>query len=76
MEQAPIPGETISLADIERRMEEINQLVREIIQKTAPTQDAKDYTEQLESVMKEMAFLKEKKRKLLSNSTAKKTVRQ
>ncbi len=61
MEQAPIPGETISLADIERRMEEINQLVREIIQKTAPTQDAKDYTEQLESVMKEMAFLKEKK---------------
>ncbi len=61
LEQAPIPGETISLADIECRMEEINQLTREIVINAAHKNNPESYTQQLESMLKEMTALKEKK---------------
>ena len=65
-EQAPVPGGTISLADMDRRMDELNMQTKEIVMKAAREQDASAYTDQLQALMKEAAALKEKKAALES----------
>lgn len=61
MELAPISGESMSLAAIEQRMNELNDLTRELVAKAAEQNDAKQYTSHLRDIMNEAAELREKK---------------
>ena len=61
LELAPIPGESMSLADIERRLEELNNQTRELVAKAARAEDATDYTAPLKAIMDEAAALKERR---------------
>lgn len=57
-----IPGETMSLADIERRLEEINRETHEIVVTSSRRDDKyKDFTEQLKALVDESAALKERR---------------
>lgn len=57
-----IPGETMSLADIERRLEEINQETHEIVVTSSRRDDKyKGFTEQLKALVDESAALKERR---------------
>lgn len=58
-ELALIPGKTMSSAEIEKRMEEINQETREIIIKATGERSSSNYTEQLKILMDEIKELKE-----------------
>ena len=60
MELAPVPGESMSLADIERRLGELNDQTRELVASSARA-DATACTAQLRAVMNEAAVLKEKR---------------
>ena len=57
-----IPGETMSLADIERRLEEINQETHAIVVKSSRRDDKYEgFTEQLKALVDESAALKERR---------------
>ena len=57
----PAPGSMMSMADIDRRIEELNQETRRLVTKVAETQDTERYTPQLKAIVDELAMLKEKK---------------
>lgn len=61
MELAPVPGESMSLADIERRLGELNDQTRELVAESARVEDATACTAQLRAVMNEAAVRKEKR---------------
>ena len=61
MELAPVPGESMSLADIERLLGELNDQTRELVAESARAEDATACTAQLRAVMNEAAVLKEKR---------------
>ena len=61
LELAPIPGESMSLADIERRLEELNRQTRSLVAKAAHEEDASDHTAPLRAIMDEAAALKERR---------------
>ena len=61
MELAPVPGESMSLADIERRLGELNDQTRELVAEAARAEDATACTAQLRAIMNEAAILKEKR---------------
>lgn len=61
MELAPVPGESMSLADIERLLGELNDQTRELVAESARAEDASACTAQLRAVMNEAAVLKEKR---------------
>ena len=61
LELAPIPGESMSLADIERRLEELGCQTRSLVAKAAQAEDASDYTAPLRAIMDEAAALKERR---------------
>ena len=47
VELAPVPGESMSLAAIEQRLDELNSLTRELVAEAARIKDAEAYTTQL-----------------------------
>ena len=61
LELAPIPGESMSLAEIERRLEELSCQTRSLVAKAAQAEDASDYTAPLKAIMDEAAALKERR---------------
>lgn len=61
MEIDPIPGESISLADIEHRLGELNDRTRKLVAEAARTEDSSAYTSQLREIVNEAAELKEKR---------------
>lgn len=63
MEQeiAPILGESMSLVDIEKRLEEINQQVGNLVALATKENDIIAYQEQLKDLVDETTFLKEKR---------------
>ena len=61
LELAPTPGETMSLADIERRLDEIEPETMQIIIRTASTGRTDKDTELLRTLVNEAAVLKEKR---------------
>lgn len=61
LELAPVPGENMSLADIEQRLNELNDLTRELVAEAARTKNASACTSQLREIMNEAAELKEKR---------------
>ena len=61
LEMAPVPGQSMSLADIEQRLTELSDQTRELVAKAATAQDSSPYTSQLRAIMNEAATLKEKR---------------
>lgn len=61
MELVPFPGENMSLADIERRLSELNERTRELVANAACAADASAFTDQLKTVMDEATALKTKR---------------
>ena len=61
LELAPVPGQSMSLADIEQRLTELSEQTRELVAKAATAQDSSPYTSQLRAIMNEAAALKEKR---------------
>lgn len=61
LELAPVPGQSMSLADIEQRLTELSDQTRELVAKAATAQDSSPYTAQLRAIMNEAAALKEKR---------------
>ena len=61
MELVPFPGENMSLADIERRLSELNERTRELVANAACAADASAFTDQLKAVMDEATALKAKR---------------
>lgn len=60
-EIAPIPGEVMSLGNIEKRLEEINQQVGLLIAQAADAGDSAGYQGQLKVLLDETTALKEKR---------------
>ncbi len=60
-ELIPLPGESMSLADIERRLQVLDQQTQELVMHAAQEGDAQKYAPQLKSIMDEAAKLKEKR---------------
>ena len=61
LELAPVPGQSMSLADIEQRLTELCDQTRELVTKAATAQNSAPYTSQLRAIMNEAAALKEKR---------------
>jgi len=61
LEIAPVPGESMSLADIEHRLGELNDQTRKLVAEAARSEDSTAYTSQLRAIMNEAAELKEKR---------------
>lgn len=60
-ELAPIPGQTMSLADIYRRLEQIDAETKDILVRSAKEQSYDAYTDKLKALVDEAAALKEKR---------------
>ena len=60
-ELAPIPGQTMSLADISRRLEQIDAETKDILVRSAKEQSYDAYTVRLKALVDEAAVLKEKR---------------
>ena len=61
LELAPIPGETMSLADISRRIEQIDAETKDILVRSVQEQSYDAYKDRLKALMEETAALKEKR---------------
>lgn len=61
LELAPVPGETMSLADIERRLEEITPETMSIVTRAAEGNQTDEDTDRLKALVNEAAALKEKR---------------
>lgn len=61
LELAPIPGNSMSLAGIDRRLAELNDQTRELVAEAARAEDASAFTAQLKAVMDEVSSLKAKR---------------
>lgn len=61
LELPPLPGVNMSIAEIESRLEELNNLTRTLVVQAAHADDASAYTAQLKGIMDEAAELKEKR---------------
>lgn len=61
LELAPIPGNSMSLAGIDRRLAELNDQTRELVAEAARAEDVSAFTAQLKAVMDEVSSLKAKR---------------
>ena len=64
-ELAPIPGESMSLGDIDRAMEGLGQQFNELLRKAADANNADSYTAQFQSISTAMAEFKRRKAMIL-----------
>ena len=60
-ELIPLPGERMSLADIERRLQVLEQQTQELVMQAARESDTQKYASQLKVIMDEAAALKKKR---------------
>lgn len=60
LEQTRIPGESISLGDIQRRMEELDEQTKKLVSKAAEEGDMANYAPKLKAILDEISALKEK----------------
>jgi len=61
LELAPMPGDHMSLADIEQRLQELGEQVREIVAKAAATKEVQVHAPLLKDIADEMDTLKKKR---------------
>lgn len=61
LELAPIPGQTVSLAEIQRRLGELEGQFNRLLEQAAEQMEVQDYMEQFQSITNEIAALKEQR---------------
>ena len=64
-ELAPIPGESMSLGDIDRAMEELGQQFNNLLSEAADTDNTDSYTARFKSISTAMAELKRRKANIM-----------
>ena len=72
VEQASIPKESISLGDVQRRLEELDNQTKRLVSMAAAEGDIKQYEPKLKAILDEVSTLKEKRiciSKQLQNNT-------
>lgn len=60
LEQSRIPGESISLGDIQRRLAELDEQTKKLVSKAAEEGDMASYAPKLQAILDEVRALKEK----------------
>lgn len=60
LEQASIPGESITLGDIQRRLTELDEQTKKLVSKAAEEGDMASYAPKLKAILDEVNALKEK----------------
>lgn len=60
LEQTGIPGESISLGDIQRRLDELDGQTKKLVSKAAEEGDMASYAPKLKTILDEISALKEK----------------
>ena len=60
-ELIPLPGESMSLADIDRRLQTLEQQTQELVMQAAQENDAQKYVPQLKTIMEEVSALRKKR---------------
>ena len=79
MELAPVPGESMSLADIDRRLRDLDREFRELFAASKEDGGYLKYADTFKRITEEMAALKEKKALILAqqeeNSAASRRIR-
>lgn len=65
-ELAPVPGESMSLGDIDRAMAELGKQFDQLLTEASETGDASAYTERFQSISSAMEELKRRKANILS----------
>lgn len=60
LEKASIPGESISLGDIQRRLNELDEQTKKLVSKAAEDGDMASYAPKLKAILDEVSALKEK----------------
>jgi len=60
-ELIPLPGESMSIADIERRLQTLEQQTQELVMQAAQENDAQKYAPQLKTIMDEVSTLRKKR---------------
>lgn len=60
LEKARIPGESISLGDIQRRLDELDEQTKKLVSKAAEVGDMASYAPKLKAILDEISALKEK----------------
>ena len=60
-ELIPLPGESMSLADIERRLQTLEQQTQELVMQAVQENDAQKYAPQLKIIMDEVSTLRKKR---------------
>ena len=61
VELAPVPNKSLSLADIEQRLDEISAETRKIVAKVAQEGNSENYTDRLKALVDEAATLKKER---------------
>ena len=70
LELAPIPGQTISLADIQRRIEMLESQFNALLEQAAEQMDGQDHMVEFQSITSEIAALKEQRMRLEAQRTS------
>ena len=60
-ELIPLPGESMSLADIDRRLQTLEQQTQELVMQAAQENDAQKYAPQLKTIMDEVSALRKRR---------------
>lgn len=60
-ELAPIPGESLSLGDIERAMEDLGQQFNDLLREAAEAGDMDGYADRFHAISEQISFLKRRK---------------
>lgn len=68
LELVSVPGQPLSLADIERRLEEIGAETRRIVAEAAQEGNGEEYTDRLKALVNEAAALKKKRADIQTQS--------
>ena len=55
LELAPIPGQTVSLADVQRRLDELEDRFNNLLEQAAEQMDGQDHMAEFQSITNEIA---------------------
>ena len=69
LELLPVQGQTMSLADIERRLEQLNEQFQRLLAEAIDAEDKEDCNAQFAEILAEQTALKKQKEEILQSST-------
>lgn len=70
LELAPLPGQTVSLADIQRKIGELEGQFNRLLEQAAEQMESQDYMAQFQTITNEIAVLKEQRAQVEEQRTS------